>query len=120
MVVPGVIAVVSWWLATSGSCSGTGCINRTAGSWSAALVAAPTAPFVGLPWVGGPTRWLAAGVSSIVWWMVVGAWSARRAVRVPMATWRHYWREYRWLLLATALGSLGGLALTGALTLLVP
>ncbi|MGA0879130.1 MAG: hypothetical protein ACO3SP_08440, partial [Ilumatobacteraceae bacterium] len=45
----------------------------------AAVVALPTAPIVGLPVVGGSGRWVAALLSSLALWCLLGIVAARRA-----------------------------------------
>jgi hypothetical protein len=91
-----------------------------AASWATGVMASPTALLTGLPWHGGSTRWLASAVSSAILWLAVGGWSAQRAVRHPMATWREYWREYRWLAGAIGLGAIVGLGVMGLLALSMP
>jgi hypothetical protein len=48
--------------------------------------------------------YLGAIVGSALLWMIVGAISARRATRLPVASWRDYWREYVWLAAGVWLG----------------
>ena len=36
--------------------------------------------------------------------MLIGAIAARRATRVPVASWRDFWREYLWLATGVWLG----------------
>ena len=48
--------------------------------------------------------YLGAVVGSAVLWMVLGATAARRATRLPVASWRDFWREYLWLAVGVWLG----------------
>jgi hypothetical protein len=69
-----------------------------------AVLAAPGLLVAGAPLRSGRSVYLAAIVGSAVLWMIVGAISARRATRLPAASWRDYWHEYVWLALGVWLG----------------
>jgi hypothetical protein len=51
-----------------------------------------------------------AVVGSAVLWVIVGVISARRATRLPAASWRDYWHEYVWLAFGVWLGVVVALA----------
>ena len=69
-----------------------------------AVLAAPGLLVVGAPLRADHGLYVAAVVGSAVLWMLVGAISARRATRLPAASWRDYWREYLWLAVGVWLG----------------
>jgi hypothetical protein len=75
-----------------------------------AVLAAPGLLVVGAPLRTGTGVYLGAVVGSAVLWMIVGAISARRATRVPAASWRDYWHEYVWLAFGVWLGVVVALA----------
>lgn len=69
-----------------------------------AIFAAPGLLVAGVPLRSGRAVYLGAVVGSAVLWMMVGAISARRATRSPVASWRDFWREYIWLAIGVWLG----------------
>ncbi|MDP9464224.1 MAG: hypothetical protein M3P52_06345 [Actinomycetota bacterium] len=69
-----------------------------------AVLAAPGLLVAGAPLRSGRSVYLVAVAGSAVLWMIVGAIAARRATRIPAATWRDYWREYLWLAVGVWLG----------------
>ena len=69
-----------------------------------AILAAPGLLVAGVPLRSGGSVYLGAVIGSAVMWMIVGAISARRATRIPAASWRDYWREYLWLAMGVWLG----------------
>jgi hypothetical protein len=75
-----------------------------------AVLAAPGLLVAGAPLRSGRGVYLGATVGSAVLWMIVGAISARRATRLPAASWRDYWHEYVWLALGVWLGVVVALA----------
>jgi hypothetical protein len=75
-----------------------------------AVLAAPGLLVVGAPLRTGRSVYLGAIVGSAVLWMIVGAISARKATRVPAASWRDYWHEYVWLAFGVWLGVIVALA----------
>jgi hypothetical protein len=75
-----------------------------------AVLAAPGLLVAGAPLRSGRAVYIAAVVGSTILWMVVGAIAARRATRVPVASWRDYWREYAWLAAGVWLGVVVALA----------
>jgi hypothetical protein len=68
-------------------------------------MAAPTLLLLGVPVSGGIARYVVAGVTSFVLWLAIGAWAASRATRVPVASWRDWWREYAWLVIPIWFGA---------------
>jgi hypothetical protein len=75
-----------------------------------AILAAPGLLVAGAPLRSGRSVYLGAVVGSAVLWMIVGAISARRATRIPAASWRDFWREYAWLAVGVWLGVVLALA----------
>jgi hypothetical protein len=75
-----------------------------------AVLAAPGLLVAGAPLRSGRSVYLGSIVGSAVLWMIVGAISARRATRLPAASWRDYWHEYAWLALGVWLGVVVALA----------
>ena len=68
------------------------------------MLAAPGLLVAGAPLRADNSGYLVAVVGSAALWMLVGAISARRATRLPAASWRDYWREYLWLAVGVWLG----------------
>lgn len=85
----------------------------------ATLVAAPTAPVVGLPVVGGSGRWALALSSSAVLWCALGIVAARRSTRRMAASWPEWRKEWLRLAFGAWAGALIGIALSGAYLLLL-
>jgi hypothetical protein len=83
---------------------------RGAAGFLSAIFAAPGLLVVGAPLRSGRSLYLAAVIGSAVLWMLIGAISARRATRVPAASWRDYWREYVWLAVGVWLGVIAAIA----------
>ena len=75
-----------------------------------AVLAAPGLLVAGAPLRSGRAVYIGAVAGSAILWMVVGAIAARRATRVPVASWRDYWREYVWLAVGVWLGVVVALA----------
>lgn len=75
-----------------------------------AVLAAPGLLIAGAPLRSGRAVYIGAVAGSAILWMVVGAIAARRATRVPVASWRDYWREYVWLAAGVWLGVVVALA----------
>lgn len=89
---PGALGLVSLMLLHDNDSLGRGVAG-----FLAAVLAAPGLLVVGAPLRTGGAVYAGAVVGSAVAWMLVGAISARRATRSPVASWRDYWREYLWL-----------------------
>ena len=59
---------------------------------------------VGVPFASSDT-WYPIGIAlSVPLWLVVGYLAARTATRNPVATWRDFWRAYRWLAVGVWVG----------------
>lgn len=71
-----------------------------------AVFAAPGLLVAGAPLRSGSGVYLGGVVGSAVLWMIVGVIAARRATRLPVASWRDYWREYVWLAVGVWVGAL--------------
>jgi hypothetical protein len=99
LVPPAVLGAISLLLLRSH----TSLVRGVAGFLTAVL-AAPGLLVAGAPLRSGRGVYLAAVAGSAVLWMIVGAIAAARATRVPVASWRDYWREYVWLAAGVWLG----------------
>jgi hypothetical protein len=99
LVPPGVLGVVSLLLLR-----GHTSLMRGVAGFLIAVLAAPGLLVAGAPLRSGRSVYLGAVVGSAVLWMLIGAISAKRATRVPAASWRDYWREYLWLAFGVWLG----------------
>ena len=84
-------------------------LGRGVAGFLAAVLAAPGLLVAGAPLRSGSGVYLGAVAGSAVLWMIVGAVAARRATRLPVASWRDYWREYAWLAVGVWLGVIAAL-----------
>lgn len=73
--------------------------------FAAAVAGLPTLLVAGTPLTHGVGVVLMCTVSSMALWAFIGRVAARRATRVPAATWHDFWREYLWLAVPVWLGS---------------
>ena len=99
LIPPGVLGAISLLLLR-----GHTSLVRGVGGFLTAVMAAPGLLVAGAPLRSGGKVYLGAIVGSAVLWMIVGAISAKRATRLPAASWRDYWREYVWLAAGVWLG----------------
>ena len=99
LVPPGIVGVISLLLLRHH----TSLVRGVAG-FLTAVVAAPGLLVVGAPLRSGRGVYLIAIVGSAVLWLVLGAIAARRATRLPAASWRDFWREYVYLAVGVCLG----------------
>jgi hypothetical protein len=99
LVPPGVLGAISLLLLR-----GHTSLVRGVAGFLTAVLAAPGLLVAGAPLRSGGKVYLGAIVGSALLWMIVGAISARRATRLPVASWRDYWREYVWLAAGVWLG----------------
>jgi hypothetical protein len=99
LVPPGILGVFSLMLLR-----GHTSLVRGVAGFLTAIFAAPGLLVAGAPLRSGRNVYLGAVVGSAVLWMIVGAIAARRATRMPAASWRDYWREYVWLAAGVWLG----------------
>ena len=99
LIPPGVLGAISLLLLR-----GHTSLVRGIGGFLTAVMAAPGLLVAGAPLRSGGKVYLGAIVGSAVMWMIVGAISAKRATRLPAASWRDYWREYVWLAAGVWLG----------------
>ena len=86
-------------------CQGSQCVVRHGPGWGIGALGAPTAVLVGLPWNRGPIVLGTAIASSVMLWLVLGRWAARRATRSPVADWQDWRREYWWLTVPLWIGT---------------
>lgn len=88
-------------------------LDKTWAGYSGLLAGVCAAP--GLLAFGAPfsesSTYPVAIAGSIVFWLVVGFVAARWATRNPLATWRDYWRAYRWLALAVWIGAVAAIVI---------
>jgi hypothetical protein len=96
---PGLLGVVSLLLLR-----GHTSIVRGVAGFLTAILAAPGLLVAGAPLRSGRSVYVGAVVGSALLWMIVGVIAARRATRIPAASWRDYWREYIWLAAGVWLG----------------
>jgi hypothetical protein len=96
---PGLLGVLSLLLL-----SGHTSLVRGVAGFLTAILAAPGLLVAGAPLRSGRSVYLGAVVGSALLWMIVGAIAARRATRMPAASWRDYWSEYIWLAAGVWLG----------------
>jgi hypothetical protein len=80
-----------------------------------AIAAVPTLPLMGVPVMGGTTRWVLALITSGVVWYFVGRLAAIRATARPVAGWPEWRREWARLAIGIWVGSLVGLGLAATL-----
>jgi hypothetical protein len=105
LVPPGILGCISLLLLR-----GHTSLVRGVAGFLTAVLAAPGLLVAGAPLRSGRSVYLGAVVGSAVLWMIVGAISARRATRIPAASWRDFWREYVWLAFGVWLGVIFALA----------
>ena len=74
-----------------------------------AVLAAPVLLVAGVPLSGGPGDHAWAVLASVAMWLLLGVLAARRATRIPAASWRDFWRDYIWLASGVWLGVVGAL-----------
>ncbi len=99
LVPPGVLGVLALLLLR-----GHSSLVRGVAGFLTAVFAAPGLLVAGVPLRSGRDVYLGAVVGSALLWMVLGAIAARRATRLPVASWRDFWREYLWLAVGVWLG----------------
>lgn len=99
LVPPGFLGVLSLLLLR-----GHTSLVRGIAGFLTAILAAPGLLVAGAPLRSGRSVYLGAVAGSALLWMIVGAIAARRATRLPAASWRDYWREYTWLAAGVWLG----------------
>lgn len=104
------VAAATWWGNTAWWRGALGLV--------VAMAAAPLLPLAGIPAAGGSARLVAGGAASAVLWMVLGAVAARRATRIPGASWPEWRREYRRLAAGAMVGGVAALMLATAVTLM--
>jgi len=99
LVPPGLLGLFSLLLLR-----GNTSLARGVAGFLAAILAAPGLLVAGAPLRSGRSVYLGAVLGSAVLWLIVGTIAARRATRMPAASWRDYWREYLWLAAGVGLG----------------
>ncbi len=62
-----------------------------------AILAVPLLLVVGAPLTAGGGAIFVAIIGSAALWATCGLLAARRATRLPVATWREFWLEFLWL-----------------------
>ena len=99
LVPPGILGLISLLLLR-----GHTSLVRGVLGFVTAILAAPGLLVAGAPLRSGRSVYLGAVVGSALLWMIVGVIAARRATRMPAASWRDFWREYVWLAAGVWLG----------------
>jgi hypothetical protein len=79
---------------------------RGFGGFLLTVLAGPTVLLLGVPVTGGTLRYAIGAATSAAMWLLIGWWAAARATRVPVASWRDWFREYCWLAIPVWLGAL--------------
>lgn len=74
-----------------------------------AVMALPTMSIVGIPVMGGTTRWLLAIGTSAAVWLAIGALAARRSTRRVATSWPEWRREWLRLVVGIWAGALVGI-----------
>lgn len=94
-------------------CDGAACVKPSLFSYVLVLLAAPTALLAGLPWFLHPLNVALAALTSLVLWLVLGRWAARRATEDVDATWKTYAGELAFMLAGVWGGIIVGLLVIG-------
>jgi len=102
---PAALAAVAWMLVHDNAST-----VRGVASFLLAALAAPVLLVAGVPLSGGPGAHLWAIAASAALWLLVGMVASHRATRLPVATWRDFWRDYLWLAAGVWLGVVAALA----------
>lgn len=102
---PATLAGLSWLLVRDDDST-----VRGVASFLLAALAAPVLLVAGVPLSGAPGSHPWAIGASVLLWLLLGAVAARRATRLPVATWRDFWRDFLWLAAGVWLGVLAALA----------
>ncbi|MEZ5216498.1 MAG: hypothetical protein R2715_07885 [Ilumatobacteraceae bacterium] len=90
----------------------TGSSLRGFGGFLLTALAAPTMLLLGVPVVDGTPRYVVAGVTSLLFWLGIGAWASSRAMRASVvATWKDWWREYAWFIAPVWIGAAAAFAI---------
>jgi len=108
--VPAAAMVLALALYRLSPCDGVACVENQS-SWGLAAMALPTALLWGIPLQTGAGRYAAAAVTSAIVWALLGHLAGVRASRRSLATWRTWWGEYVWFMLAVWAGVVMGLLL---------
>lgn len=94
-------------------CDGASCVKPTLLSYLLVLLAAPTSILAGLPWIIHPMSIGIAAFSSLVLWLGLGRWAARRATEDVDATWATFAGELAFMLAGIWGGIVVGLTVVG-------
>lgn len=115
LVPPAIMLAAMFAARTWLDCGGVACGREVLTGWVLPALALPTAVLWGLPIEDGTIRIVGVLASSAVVWMLLGFLATRRATRSLVATWRNWWSEYLFLLVAVWVGVAGGLYLLSRL-----
>lgn len=105
LVVPGVLAVLSWAVREVFAGRARGWVSVMLDVWSA-----PGLLAVGAPLATSAERPIGIAIS-VVLWLLVGFTAARVATRNPVATFRDFWRANLWLTGAVFAGAVMAIAI---------
>ena len=115
LAVPGALLGLGALIWVAWPCDGVHCVTPSLLVYGLALFALPTAVPAGLPLFATPFTILLAVVTSVVVWLVLGRWAAKRATASPVATWRDWFRELAMFTGAMWAGVIFGLMMTAFL-----
>ncbi len=110
LVVPAAAMALALAVYRLSPCDGVACVENQS-SWVLAAMALPTALLWGIPLQTGTGRYAAAAVTSAVVWALLGHLAGVRACRRGLSTWRTWWGEFVWFMLAVWAGVAMGLLL---------
>jgi hypothetical protein len=94
-------------------CEGSACVKTSLAAYLLVLLAAPTALVFGLPWILNPLTIGGAALTSLLMWLLLGRWSARRATTDVDGTWRTYAAELLFMIGGVWMGIILGLGVIG-------
>ncbi len=113
LLIPAVLLVVAALTFFAYPCDGSACVKPSLLSYLLVLLAAPTALIAGLPWFLHPVNLAIAIGTSLLLWMGLGQWAARRATEDVDATWATYVGELAFMLAGVWGGIIVGLLVVG-------
>lgn len=113
LLLPAALVLLAALLFYGYPCEGSACVRPTLASYLLLLLAAPTSLLAGLPWFLHPLNVLVTVASSLLLWLALGRWAARRATDDVDATWGSYAGELAFMLAGVWGGIVVGLAVVG-------
>ena len=113
LLVPGALLLLAGFAFFVYPCDGSTCVKPTLFSYLLVLLATPTALIAGLPWFLHPLNLGIAMASSLLLWLLLGRWAARRATEDVDGTWRTFAGELAFMIAGIWGGIVVGLAIVG-------